>query len=124
MNIDPPGTLEWIALLIVGALAGAINTLRSYASRGTKQALLVGAVEGATALFVTVVSFLTLYHLLPEFTGRNLPALGLIGVSGVIAHIGLRQSIKMAIRWTDQRLETEDEKLQEMRRGKTNNRVQ
>lgn len=102
MNIEPPGTLEWIALLIIGALAGAINTLRSYASRGTKQALLVGAVEGATALFVTVVSFLILHSLLPAILGVRLPALGLIGLSGAIAHIGLRQSIRLALRIADQ----------------------
>lgn len=102
MNIDPPGTLEWIALLIVGALAGAINTLRSYAQRGTKQALLVGAVEGATSLFVTVVSFLILHSLLPVILGVSLPALGLIGLSGAIAHIGLRQSIRLALRIADQ----------------------
>lgn len=102
MNIEPPGTLEWIALLIVGALAGAINTLRSYAQRGTKQALLVGAVEGATSLFVTVVSFLILHSLLPVILGVSLPALGLIGLSGAIAHIGLRQSIRLALRIADQ----------------------
>lgn len=102
MNIQPPGTLEWIALLLVGALAGAINTLRSYASRGTKQTLLVGAVEGATALFVTVVSFLILHSLLPVILGVRLPALGLIGLSGAIAHIGLRQSIRLALRMADQ----------------------
>ena len=102
MNIEPPGTLEWIALLIVGALAGAINTLRSYAQRGTKQALLLGAVEGATSLFVTVVSFLILHSLLPVILGVSLPALGLIGLSGAVAHIGLRQSIRLALRIADQ----------------------
>lgn len=102
MNIEPPGTVEWIALLIVGALAGAINTLRSYAQRGTRQALMVGAVEGATALFVTVVSFLILHSLLPVILGVSLPALGLIGLSGAIAHIGLRQSIRLALRIADQ----------------------
>lgn len=101
MNIESPGTLEWIALLIVGALAGAINTLRSYAQRGTRQALLVGAVEGATSLFVTVVSFLILHSLLPAILGVSLPALGLIGLSGAIAHIGLRQSIRLALRIAD-----------------------
>lgn len=101
MNIEPPGTLEWIALLLVGALAGAINTLRSYAQRGTKQALLVGAVEGATSLFVTVVSFLILHSLLPVILGVSLPALGLIGLSGAIAHLGLRQSIRLALRIAD-----------------------
>lgn len=102
MNIQPPGTTEWIALLVVGALAGAVNALRSYAQRGTRQALLVGAVEGATALFVTVVSFLILHFLLPEILGVNLPALGLIGLSGAIAHIGLRQAIRFALRMADQ----------------------
>lgn len=102
MNIQPPGTLEWIALMVVGALAGSINTLRSYAQRGTRQALLVGAVEGATALFVTIVSFLILHSLLPVLFGVRIPALGLIGIAGAIAHLGLRQSIRLALRMADQ----------------------
>lgn len=101
INIEPPGTLEWIALLLVGALAGAINTLRSYAQRGTKQAMLVGAVEGTTSLFVTVVSFLILHSMLPVILGETIPALGLIGLSGAIAHIGLRQAIRLALRMAD-----------------------
>lgn len=101
MNIEPPQTLDWVLLVMVGALAGAINALRSYASRGTKQAVLVGAVEGATALFVTITSFLILYSLLPVAFGVHLPALGLIGLSGAIAHIGLRQAIRLALRMAD-----------------------
>lgn len=102
MNIEPPGTLEWILLIVVGALAGAVNALRSYASKGTKQAILIGAVEGATSLFVTVTSFLILHSLLPVILGVSLPALGLIGLSGAIAHIGLRQAIRFALRMADQ----------------------
>lgn len=102
MNIEPPGTLDWILLIVVGALAGAVNALRSYASKGTKQAVLIGAVEGATSLFVTVTSFLILHSLLPAILGVSLPALGLIGLSGAIAHIGLRQAIRFALRIADQ----------------------
>lgn len=102
MNIDPPAILDWILLILVGALAGAVNALRSYASKGTKQAVLVGAVEGATSLFVTVTSFLILHSLLPIILGVKIPALGLIGISGAIAHIGLRQAIRLALRMADQ----------------------
>lgn len=102
MNIDPPNTVEYIMLVVMGGFAGVVNALRSYAARGTKQALLVGAVEGASALFVTITSFLILHSLLPVILGVNLPALGLIGLSGAIAHIGLRQAIRLALRIADQ----------------------
>jgi hypothetical protein len=98
MNIEPPGVWDWLLLVGVGALAGAINGLRSYAQKGRKESLLVGAIEGATALFVTITSFLILYSVLPVVFGISLPPLGLIGVSGAIAHIGLRQTIRMALR--------------------------
>lgn len=96
MNIEPPGTLEWIALLVVGALAGAINTLRSYAQRGTKRSPLVGAVEWVSAFFVTITSFLILYFLSPAILGVSLHPFGAIGLSGGIAHLGLRQAILLA----------------------------
>lgn len=98
MQIEPPGEVEWAALLIVGALAGMVNALRSYAIRGQKERLLVGAVEGATALFVTITSFLVLHSILPQVFGLSLHPLGLVGMSGVIAHIGLRQSIRWLMR--------------------------
>lgn len=101
MNIEPPGTLEWSLLLIVGALAGAVNGLRGYAQRGKTERLIVGAVEGATALFVTITTFLILYSVLPVAFGVHIPALGLVGISGAVAHIGLRQSIRMALRIAD-----------------------
>lgn len=47
MNIDPPNAWEWILLLLVGALAGGVNALRSYAQKGTTQALVVGVVESS-----------------------------------------------------------------------------
>lgn len=101
MNIDPPGALDWALLLIVGALAGAVNALRGYAQRGKAERLIVGAVEGATALFVTVTTFLILHSVLPAVFNVSIPPLGLIGISGAIAHIGLRQTIRMVLRATD-----------------------
>lgn len=98
MNIEPPGFTEYLMLIVIGGLAGVVNTLRSYASKGTGQALLIGALEGASALFVTVISFLILHFLLPAILGVSLPALGSIGLAGAIAHIGLRQSIRLALR--------------------------
>lgn len=98
MNIDPPNAWEWILLLLVGALAGGVNALRSYAQKGTPQALVVGAVEGATALFATIVSFLILHSFVPAMFGVQIPTLGMIGLSGAAAHIGLRQTIRLVLR--------------------------
>lgn len=96
MNIEPPGTMEYIALVAVAGGAGAVNALRSYARPGTKQPLIVGAVEWASAFFITVTSFLILHFLSPAILGVSLPALGSIGLSGAIAHLGLRQAILLA----------------------------
>jgi 4-amino-4-deoxy-L-arabinose transferase-like glycosyltransferase len=98
INIDPPNFLEWMLLLLVGALAGAVNALRRYATKGTPQALIVGAVEGATALFATIVTFLILHSFLPAMFGIQIPVLGMIGLSGAVAHIGLRQTIRLVLR--------------------------
>lgn len=101
MNIDPPSAMNWLLLILVGALAGAVNALRGYAQRGKTEHLIVGAVEGATALFVTVTTFLILHSVLPVAFGVQIPPLGLIGLSGVVAHMGLRQTIRMVLRATD-----------------------
>lgn len=101
MNIEPPGLWDWLLLVVVGALAGAINGLRSYSERGKTERLVVGAVEGATALFVTVTSFLILHSVIPALFQVSIPSIGLIGISGAIAHIGLRQTIRMVLRVTE-----------------------
>lgn len=101
MNIEPPGALDWLLLIVVGALAGAVNALKSYSERGPAQRLILGAVEGATALFVTIVSFLVLHSVLPTLTGIQLPSLGAIGLSGMVAHLGLRKTIRLVHRMTD-----------------------
>lgn len=96
MNIELPGTLEYITLVAVAGLAGAINALRSYASPGTRQPLIVAAVEWASAFFITVTSFLMLHFLSPAILGVNLHPFGSIGLSGIVAHLGLRQAILLA----------------------------
>jgi len=101
INIEPPNTWEWLLLLGVGALAGAVNALRSYAAKGTPQALLVGSVEGATALFATIVTFLILHSFVPALFGVQIQVLGEIGLSGAAAHIGLRQTIRLVLRLAD-----------------------
>lgn len=101
INIDPPNTLEWLLLLLVGGLAGAVNALRRYATKGTPQALIVGAVEGATALFVTIVAFLILHSVLPVMFNIQIPVLGMIGLAGATAHIGLRQAIRIVLRMAE-----------------------
>lgn len=98
MNIEPPGALDWLLLIAVGALAGAVNGLRSFAERGKAERFIVGAMEGATALFVTVTTFLIIHSVFPVVFGVSLPSLGLIGISGAVAHIGLRQTIRMVMR--------------------------
>lgn len=98
INIDPPNTWEWILLLVVGALAGAVNAMRIYAAKGASQALIVGAAEGATAVFATLVVFLILHSFVPAMFGVQIPVLGAIGLSGAAAHIGLRQTIRLALR--------------------------
>lgn len=102
IQIEPPNTWEWLLLLMVGALAGAVNALRTYARLGTPQAMIVGAVEGATALFATIVTFLILHSFVPAMFGMQIPVLGMIGLSGAVAHIGLRQSIRLALRMAEQ----------------------
>jgi hypothetical protein len=101
MNIEPPALWDWIILILVGSLAGAVNALRGYAQRGRAERLVVGAVEGATALFVTVTTFLILHSVLPVAFGISIPSLGLIGLAGAVAHIGLRQTIRMVLRATE-----------------------
>lgn len=101
IQIDPPNAWEWVLLLLVGALAGAVNALRGYAAKGTPQAMLVGAVEGATALFATLVMFLILHSFVPAMFGVQIPVLGAIGLSGAVAHIGLRQTIRLALRFAE-----------------------
>lgn len=101
MNIEPPGLLDWLLLVVVGALAGAINGLRSFSERGKTERLIVGAVEGATALFVTVTTFLILHSVVPVLFHVTIPSIGLVGISGVVAHLGLRQTIRMVLRATE-----------------------
>jgi uncharacterized membrane-anchored protein len=103
MNIDPPGTENWLLLLLVGLLAGAVNALRGYAMQSRAERLIVGILEGATALFVTIVTFLILHSVLPAVFGVTLPPLGLIGISGMVAHIGLRQSVRLAMQIVERR---------------------
>lgn len=101
MNIEPPAAWDWILLGIVGMLAGVVNTLKRYRERGEKEAALLWAVEVSTAMFVTVVSFLILYAFVPVTLGMNLRTLGLIGLSGLIAHVGIRQAIRFALKIAD-----------------------
>lgn len=99
MNIDP---LHWILLTIVGVLSGAINALKASQKTGvnTRQAMLIWVVEEATALFVTINTFLVLHSFLPlliavlsrffpEAIAVKVPTLGLIGLSGWVTHVGL-----------------------------------
>jgi hypothetical protein len=101
INVEPPGAGDWILLVLIGALAGAVNGLRTFAERGKTERAIVGAVEGATALFVTITTFLILHSVVPVVFGVNIPVIGLIGISGATAHIGLRQTIRMVLRATE-----------------------
>lgn len=101
MNIEPPGLWDWLLLIVVGALAGTINGLRSFSERGKTERLIVGAVEGATALFVTITTFLILHSVVPAMFNVVIPSIGLVGISGAVAHLGLRQTIRMVMRATE-----------------------
>lgn len=101
INIDPPNTVEWLILLVVGSLAGAVNALKRYAQQGTAQSILVGAVEGATALFVTIVTFLIMHSFVQVVFSIRIPVLGMIGISGAVAHIGMRQTIRFVLRFAE-----------------------
>lgn len=101
INIEPPNTFEWLILLVVGSLAGAVNALKRYADQGKAQSVLVGAVEGGTALFVTIVTFLILHSFVQAFFNIHIPVLGMIGISGAVAHIGMRQTIRFVLRFAE-----------------------
>lgn len=101
MNIEPPGAQDWLLLIAMGSLAGAVNGLKSFSERGKTERVIVGAIEGATALFVTITTFLILHSVVPVVFGVVLPPLGLIGISGAVAHIGLRQTVRMVMRLSE-----------------------
>lgn len=89
-----PSNVEIALLFVVGAMAGAIGALQEYRKGGPRQSFIIGALEGLTAVFATVVSFLCLWSFLPVFIDRDVHNLGLIGLSGAIAHMGLRKTIR------------------------------
>jgi len=92
MNIDP---LHWILLTIVGALSGAINALKASQAIGVnkRQMALIWIVEEATALFVTISTFLVLHSFLPlliVMLSRFFPAAAALNIlSGWVTHLGL-----------------------------------
>ena len=102
MNIEPPAGLDWALLLVVGAIAGAINALKAIQKKGLNlhQMILIWAVEVITAMFVTMNTFLMLDGFLPLFIAVlanyfpgafavRIPKLALIGLSGWLTHVGL-----------------------------------
>lgn len=98
MDTPPPSGTELIALMVVGALAGAVNALKRFSAKGVPQSILIGATEGITALFVTIITYMILRSMEPELLGWKLDTFGMIGISGAVAHLGLRQSIRYASR--------------------------
>lgn len=98
MDSPPPSGTEVLALVIVGALSGAINALKRFSAKGVPQSILIGATEGIIALFVTIITYMILRSMEPEVFGWKLDTFGKIGISGAVAHLGLRQSIRFALR--------------------------
>lgn len=99
MKIDP---LYWMLLTTVGVFSGAINALKASQATGVnkRQMVLIWIVEEATALFVTVNTFIVLHSFLPLLIAMlarffpaaaaiNIPTIGLIGLSGWVTHVGL-----------------------------------
>lgn len=97
MNIEPPGLWDWIALTLIASIGGAVSALRTYARESPATRLILGAAEGATVIFVTITSFMVLRSVLPHFN-LQVPDLGLAGLSGWIAHLGLRNTIRLLLR--------------------------
>lgn len=97
MNIEPPGLWDWIALTLIASIGGAVSALRTYARESRSTRVVLGAAEGATFIFVMITSFLILRTVLPNFS-LQVPDLGLAGVSGWIAHLGLRNTILILLR--------------------------
>lgn len=102
MNIEPPGTLEWTLLVIVGLLAGMINAIKSCEQTGLNihQIALICTVELLTAQFVTSTTFLVLHGFIPLLVALlagyfpaaekvKIPVMALIGLSGWVTHVGL-----------------------------------
>ena len=100
MQIEPPGLWDLIALTLIASIGGAVSALRTYARENRATRLVLGAAEGATFIFVMITSFLILRTVLPHFS-LQIPDLGLAGVSGWIAHLGLRNTIIMLLRITE-----------------------
>lgn len=100
---SPPSSTELIALMAVGSLAGIVNALRRFSAKGAAQSLLIGAAEGMTALFITIITYMILRSMEPALLGWKLDSFGMIGISGAVAHIGLRQSIRYVLRFAQEK---------------------
>lgn len=99
MVIEPPAIQDWLLLLALGTLAGAISALRGYSNAATRaDKVVLGLIEGATALFVAITTFLLLYSLLPVLVGVRLSTFGLVAASALVAHFGLRETVLLIVR--------------------------
>lgn len=98
MMIEPPGLTDWLLLLALGTLAGAISALRGYSSAKTMaDRLVVGVMEGATTVFVTITTFLLLHSLLP-LLNIHVSTVGLVAAGAMVAHFGLRETVLLILR--------------------------
>ena len=97
MDVATPSVAEWILLLALGSIAGAISALRGLKNASPADRLIVGAAEGATTLFVAVTTFLLAHAFLPLF-GVQVSTVGLIAASALAAHFGLRETIAAVIK--------------------------
>jgi len=97
MNIEPPGTLDWLLLTMLGIMAGLINALRGMQVRRKTDWLLI-SIALLSALFAEITTFLILHSLLPVVFGVVINNYGLAAMSAMVAYIGMKQSILLALK--------------------------
>lgn len=97
VNIVPPGPLEWALLAFLGSMAGLLNALYGI-QRRRKTDWLVVSIAMLSAIFAAVTTFLILHSLLPVLLGVAFNNYGLVAFSAVVAHLGLKESIDLAMK--------------------------
>jgi hypothetical protein len=110
---NTPDTTNWVLLSAVALIGGGINALKAYRSKSSFGDWVVWILEFLTTIFVTWLSYLMLsdfwpliYDLIRLFAPSlpkemRLPVAGLVALSGGIAHMGLRGTIKLILRIPD-----------------------
>lgn len=94
--MEEPGFREWLLLLTVGAIGGLIRALK----KAERCSLLSSAMEGVTVIYITLTVYLMSRSLL-AVQKIYIPDYGLIAAAGLVAHFGIRDSIRLAAKIMD-----------------------